>query len=160
MEDSPHQRAIWRSALLNAASRQPPDVPAKLPLGREPNKGSTDWAHRCRVPTARLVPSDADPRLHALGLPRPRTADGWPMPFAGKDPDDPCATERDLEILCSQEGRCQVCGLGIPPGTGFAVRRPGHRLRCSVSIFFDNREHWRALHEIENVPAETATHEF
>ncbi len=132
MEDSPHQRAIWRSARLNAASRQPPDVPAKLPLGREPSTGSADWAHRCRVPTARLVPGDADPRLHALGLPRPRTADGWPMPFAGEDPDDPCATERDLEILCCREGRCQVCGLGIPPGTGFAVHRPGHRFASLV----------------------------
>lgn len=41
----PAQRAIWRSARLNAASRQPPDVPAKLPLGREPSTGSADWAH-------------------------------------------------------------------------------------------------------------------
>lgn len=127
MEDSPHQRAICRSARLNAATYQPSGVPAKLPLGREPSIGSADWDHRCRVPTARLVPGEADLRLHVFGLPRPWTADGWPMPFAGKDPDDPCATECDLEILCSRECRCQVCGLRIPPGTGFAVHRPGHR---------------------------------
>ncbi|MGH3938738.1 MAG: hypothetical protein ACRDTG_08885 [Pseudonocardiaceae bacterium] len=41
-------------------------------------------------------------------------------------------TERDLEVLCSRERRCQVCGLGIPPGTGFAVRRPGHRFTSLV----------------------------
>jgi hypothetical protein len=30
--------------------------------------------------------------LHTLGMPRPRTPDGWPVPFAGKDVEDPCAT--------------------------------------------------------------------
>ncbi len=124
---TPHQRAIWRSALLNAARHAPASGTVKLPLGREPSAGSPDWAHGCRVPTARLVPvSGSDLLLHALGLPRPRTASGWPMPFAATDPDDPCATDRDVEILCSREGRCQVCGLSIPPGTGFAVRRPTH----------------------------------
>ncbi|MGH3938737.1 MAG: hypothetical protein ACRDTG_08880 [Pseudonocardiaceae bacterium] len=33
-------------------------------------------------------------------------------------------------------------------------------MRCSVSIFFDSREHWQALHKIENVTAETANHGF
>lgn len=126
MEGSPHQRAIWRSAQFNVTNSPPSGVPAKLPLGREPSTGSGDWDHRCRFSTARLVPG-GNPPLHAIGLPRPRTAGGWPMPFAATDPDDPCMTERDLEILCSREGRCQVCGLGISPGTGFAVRRPGHR---------------------------------
>ncbi len=33
-------------------------------------------------------------------------------------------------------------------------------MRCSVSIFFDSREHWRVLHDIKNGTAETTTHEF
>lgn len=33
-------------------------------------------------------------------------------------------------------------------------------MRCSVSIFFDSREHWRELYNIKNVTAETVTHEF
>lgn len=49
------------------------------------------------------------------------------MPFAGKDPADPCATERELEIMCGRERRCQVCGIGVGPGTGYVVRRPGHQ---------------------------------
>lgn len=125
MEDSPYQHAIWRSARLNAANSPLSRVPARLPLGCEPSIGSRDWEHRCRVSTARLIPG-GDPPLHVLGLPRPRTTGGWPMPFAATDPDNPCTTARELEILCSREGRCQVCGLEIPPGTGFAVRRPGH----------------------------------
>lgn len=103
MEDSPHQRAIRRSAWLNAASHQPLDAPAKLPLGREPSKGPTDWAHRCHVLSAWLVPGGANPRLHALGLPRPRTTDGWPIPFAGKDPDDPCADVLDGVMLDTRD---------------------------------------------------------
>lgn len=33
-------------------------------------------------------------------------------------------------------------------------------MRCSMSIFFDSREHWRELSEIKNTTAETAIHEF
>ncbi|MGH4015106.1 MAG: hypothetical protein ACRDSL_14530 [Pseudonocardiaceae bacterium] len=47
------------------------------------------------------------------------------MPFAGKDPSDPCATEREMESMCSRERRCQLCALGID-GVAYVVRRPGH----------------------------------
>lgn len=49
------------------------------------------------------------------------------MPFAGKDARDPCATEVRLEMLCSQSRWCQVCGLQVPPGAGYAMRRPQHQ---------------------------------
>lgn len=127
-----------RSALLNAtcymsdARWEGINSPAavgrsKLPIGQEPGARSPDWAHRCGVQAARLVPQRGRQlTLHTVGLPRPRTAAGWPVPFAGKNPSDPCATERDLEIRCSRERRCQLCGLGIAAGTAYAVRRPGH----------------------------------
>ncbi len=139
MDDGPQQRSLRRSALLNASLRRSgasPDVvdglgaggDSKLPLGVEPEAGSPDWAHRCRVPSVRIVPGkDRWLTLHALGLPRPRTPDGWPMPFAGKDPDDPCATERYLEIMCGRKRLCQVCGLGVGPDAAYVIRRPGHQ---------------------------------
>lgn len=139
MEDSPQQRAARRSALLNADRRGSEAKThlfeqlafasdSKLPLGREPGTGSPDWAHRCGTQVARLVPNRGHPlTLHALGLPRPRTPAGWPMPFAGRDPADPCATDRELEMMCGRERRCQVCGLGIAPETAYVIRRPGHQ---------------------------------
>lgn len=140
MAQSPQRRAVWRSERLNAGDRAlalslamldpSATIDSKLPLGREPPAGSPDWAHRCHVQPSRLVPARDHPlRLHTLGLPRPKTVDGWPMPFAGKDPNDPCATERTLEVSCVRERRCQVCGLPIAPGESFAVRRPGHQHR-------------------------------
>lgn len=129
--DGPWPRAIQRSSALRAA--QPHDamtmtpVP-KLPLGQEPASGSPDWAHRCRTRTVRLTPAgNRQLTLHAVGMPRPRTPEGWPIPFAGKDAADPCATEVRLEVQCSQSRWCQVCGLPVPPGTGYAMRRPQHQ---------------------------------
>jgi hypothetical protein len=129
--DGPWARAERRSSILNAshvnALTGEPSVP-KLPLGREPQAGSADWAHRCGVLVARLVPAAGrDLTLHTVGMPRPRTPDGWPMPFAGKNVEDPCATDVALEISCCQSRRCQLCGLAVKAGTGYAVRRPGHR---------------------------------
>lgn len=144
MAQSPHRRAVWRSERLSAAvdralalslAMLDPSTTSesKLPLGQEPRVGSPDWAHRCRVPLGRLVAGGScQLRLHTLGLPRPKTVDGWPMPFAGKDPNDPCATERMLEVLCARNRRCQVCGLPIAPGESFAVRRPGHHHPSTV----------------------------
>lgn len=129
--DGPGPRAMRRSSILRAAHVRDSTAtsPApKLPLGREPASGSPDWAHRCPVREARLAPARGQLRtLHAVGMPRPRTIEGWPMPFAGKDTADPCATEVRLEVLCSRSRWCQVCGLPVPPGTGFALRRPGHQ---------------------------------
>jgi len=34
------------------------------------------------------------------------------------------------------------------------------RMRCSVSVFLDDREHWDAQHELEEPTRETAIHEF
>jgi len=70
MPDGPQQRAQQRSALLSAgpgAGLAGPDAacPAKLPLGREPDTGSPDWAHRCAVPEARLVPNKDEQCLTA-----------------------------------------------------------------------------------------------
>lgn len=129
--DGPWPRAIRRSSALRAA--QPHDAmiinPApKLPLGQEPASVSPDWAHRCRVRAARLVPArNRLLTLHAVGMPRPRTPEGWPMPFAGKDAADPCATEVCLEAVCSQSRWCQVCGLPVSSGAGYAMRRPQHQ---------------------------------
>jgi hypothetical protein len=136
--DGPWARAERRSSILNATRMNSvsgePAVP-KLPLGREPEAGSADWAHRCGVLVARLVPAAArDLTLHTVGLPRPRTSDGWPMPFAGKDVKDPCATDVALEILCCQSRRCQLCGLAVKAGTGYAVRRPGHRYQTAMGM--------------------------
>lgn len=128
--DGPWPRALRRSSALQAT--QPHDaaitnpVP-KLPLGQEPAPDSPDWRHRCRTRTARLArTANRQLTLHSVGMPRPRTPEGWPMPFAGKDAADPCATEVRLEMLCSQSRWCQVCGLTVPPGSGYAMRRPRH----------------------------------
>lgn len=129
--DGPWPRAVRRSSALQAA--QPHSLTAmdpvpKLPLGRQPAPDSPDWVHRCRTRTARLAPAiDRQLTLHSVGMPRPRTIDGWPMPFAGKDASDPCATEVRLEVLCSQSRWCQVCGLPVSAGTGYAMRRPQHQ---------------------------------
>jgi hypothetical protein len=136
--DGPWARAERRSSILNATRMNSvsgePAVP-KLPLGREPGEGSADWAHRCGVLVARLVPAAGrDLTLHTVGMPRPRTSDGWPMPFAGKDIKDPCATDVALEILCCQSRRCQLCGLAVKAGTGYAVRRPGHRYQTATGM--------------------------
>lgn len=129
--DGPWPRAVQRSSALRAA--QPHDATVtspvpKLPLGQEPPPTSPDWTHRCRTRTARLAPTTRHPlTLHSAGMPRPRTPEGWPMPFAGKDAADPCATEVRLEMLCSQARWCQVCGLPVSPGSGYAMRRPQHQ---------------------------------
>ena len=129
--DGPWLRAMRRSAALQAAQLRDAVIMSpvpKLPLGREPASGSPDWSHRCRTRTARLAPAgDQVITLHAVGMPRPRTPEGWPMPFAGKDAADPCATEVRLEVLCSQSRWCQVCGLPVSPGAGYAMRRPRHQ---------------------------------
>jgi hypothetical protein len=155
MTQAPERRARERSAQMNASGRPLPtgpvhqpasDVP-KLPLGIEPPPDSPDWAHRCPVDAGRLVPDPSrEVRLHVLGLPRPLSRDGWPMPFAGKDPDDPCATERELEVLCARERRCQGCGLHIPVGEAFAVRRPGHRYTSAEGVSVSWVEGRSALH--------------
>lgn len=129
--DGPGPRAIRRSSILRDAHARDSTIASplpKLPLGREPAPGSPDWAHRCLVREARLAPTGNQLRtLHVAGMPRPRTLEGWPMPFAGKDTADPCATEVRLEILCSRSRWCQVCGLPVSPGTGYAMRRPRHQ---------------------------------
>jgi hypothetical protein len=112
---------------------EPASDESKLPLGVEPSPGSPDWANRCMVDAGRVVPDfTREVRLHVLGLPRPVSPDGWPMPFAGRDPDNPCATERELEVLCARARRCQGCGLEIRSGGGFAVMRPGHTYRSAA----------------------------
>lgn len=34
------------------------------------------------------------------------------------------------------------------------------RMRCSVSVFLDHQEHWKAQHELEEATSETPIHEF
>lgn len=129
--DGPWLRAMRRSSALRAAQQHDAMVRSpvrKFSVGQEPASGSPDWAHRCRTRAARLAPvGNRQLALHAVGMPRPRTPDGWPMPFTGKDAADPCATEVRLEVLCSQSRWCQVCGLPVSPGTGYAMRRPQHQ---------------------------------
>ena len=145
MTDSPWERAQRRSAILSA--RRPSDASdgqdgqgrttPKLPLGHEPAPGSADWGHRCGVLVARLrPPGDRPLTLHEAGMPRPRTPDGWPVPFAGKDAANPCATELGLELLCCRSQCCQLCGLALPSGSGYAVRRPGQEYvsRSGVTV--------------------------
>lgn len=134
----PHECATRRSEQVNARDRAfevrgcgaraaAAAASFKLPAGQEPSATSPDWAHRCRVQLGRLVPQECDRLiLHVAGLPRPRTSEGWPMPFAGNDPSDPCATDRELECMCSRERRCQVCGVEIT-SIAYAIRRPGHQ---------------------------------
>lgn len=68
----------------------------------------------------------------------------------------------DSEYVHYQENRAVVF-----PASTFHSIGPCHfeastvdSMRCSVSIFFDSREHWRKLSEIKNTTAETAIHEF
>lgn len=154
MTSIPERRARERSARLNAVGRprlttldEPAGDGAKLPLGVEPPLGSPDWAHRCPVEAARLVPDPSRTvRLHALGVPRPVSKDGWPLPFAGEDLGDPCATERELEVLCARGRRCQGCGLEIPAGEAFAVMRPGHHYRLAAGEMVPWVEGRAAMH--------------
>lgn len=129
--DGPWPRAVRRSSALRAIQSHDAtsaNPTSKLPLGQEPAPNSPDWTHRCRTRTARLARASSHQlTLHSVGLPRPRTPEGWPMPFAGKDAADPCATEVRLEVLCSQSRWCQVCGLPVSPRSGYAMRRPRHQ---------------------------------
>jgi len=156
VKDSPQQRALRRSALLNASQRRLSEGPgvvgpmvvageSKLPLGHEPDPRSSDWAHRCRVPTARLVPNrDRPVALQSLGLPRPRTLDGWPMPFTGKDPADPCVTEWGLVSRSAYVPYRENRAVMFPATTFHAIgpcefdASIVERMRCSVSIFLDD----------------------
>lgn len=134
----PHECATRRSEMINAHTRKSEvggystraagaTASFKLPAGQEPPAGSPDWANRCSIQPGRVVRQERHRlALHVAGLPRPRTSEGWPIPFAGNDPADPCATDRDLECLCSRERRCQVCGVAIT-STAYAIRRPGHQ---------------------------------
>lgn len=104
----------------------------KLPLGEEPPPESVDWHNRVIVRPATLTPRPTQkPSLHAVGYPRPRTQDGWPLPYTGNDVYNPCATDLRLEERCARERFCQVCGQPIPAGSAFAILRLGHHHRLA-----------------------------
>lgn len=179
--DGPWSRAVRRSSALWAA--QPHDatitnpVP-KLPLGQEPAPNSPDCAHRCHTRTARLAPDTSHQlTLHSVGMPRPRTSEGWPMPFAGKDAADPCALGRRpvpaafcLSSVLDARGGVRALpgeqGLDVS-GIDFHSIGPcdfdaseSDRMRCSVSVFLDDRSHWEAQRQLEQSTRESVTHEF
>ena len=45
-----------------------------------------------------------------LGLPRPRTATGLPVPYIANSPTELGTTSPSRVMLCVADGRCQVCG--------------------------------------------------
>ena len=58
-----------------------------------------------------------------LGLPRPRTATGLPVPYIASSPDELGVTSPSRTLLSVLDGRCQVCGRRCEGDTVLLGRR-------------------------------------